>query len=193
MLSDKVWITRKCRINSEKRLKRDEHISQILQLYYSSLLVLFSVYNLAYESSNTNLLLVMGSIIVLVSTVYLYSHNYNERALIMRNCYIRLDEIYYKALRAEKKDEKDSVKQLLDEYTSILMNIENHSEYDYLCVRYSLNNDPKATLPKFTKRDWISYYWAKIWRFLFLLIFATLPFIILLARNTFTNVSFKTL
>ena len=62
--------------------------------------------------------------------------------------------------RAEDKKEIDLIEQLENEYFNVLKSIENHTEYDYLCLRFSLRNknkdnkdnkdDEKNTLPEFT-------------------------------------------
>jgi carbon starvation protein CstA len=100
MLSDKIWVTRKARIYAERRLQRKAIISQTLITFYSAFLVCLSIWTLLYPSSQLNTFLVFASITVLVASIVLYSHRYSERSLAMRNCYIRLDELYPRAKRS---------------------------------------------------------------------------------------------
>ena len=166
MLSNKIWVTRKTRIYTEQRLVKKNQRSQLFIIIYSSCLVFLTVWNLKYPTSNIEILLVIGSIAVLVASVTVSSQNFLERALAMRNCYIKLDELYSKVVRAEKASDDDAIQQLESEYTANLLNVENHIDYDYLCLRFSLRENKKTTLPSFTKTDFCDYLIEKGWRIL---------------------------
>lgn len=178
MLSDKIWITRKSRIFTEQRLLYKNRLSQILITFYSSVLVFLTIWNLKYPDSNLEILLVIGSIAVLVISVTISSQNYLERSLAMRNCYIKLDELYSKIVRAEKDNNYELIQYLESEYTSNILNIENHVEFDYLCLRFSLRNNKKTTLPVFTISDYCRYFFEKGWRVFLTLFFILLPIIV---------------
>lgn len=175
MLSDKIWLTRKARIYAEQRLQRKAILSLILITVYSFSLLSLSIWNLLYSNHIVNLFLVFGSIAVLISSIVLLSQKYTERSIMMRNCYIRLDEIYSKAKRAEHNNDLDMLQQLESEYASTLLNVENHSEYDYLCLRYSLRHNPQTTLPPFTSTDCLRYFWEKSWRIALIFLYFALP------------------
>ena len=175
MLSDKIWLTRKARIYAEQRLQRKAILSLILITVYSFSLLSLSIWNLLYSNHIVNLFLVFGSIAVLISSIVLLSQKYTERSIMMRNCYIRLDEIYSKAKRAEQNNDLDMLQQLESEYASTLLNVENHSEYDYLCLRYSLRHNPQTTLPPFTRIDCLRYFWEKSWRIALIFLYFVLP------------------
>lgn len=191
IFSNKIWVTRKTRIYTEQRLKRKAFLSQLLMIVYSFLLVAISVWNLVHSSQPLNMLSVFGSIAVLISSVFLLSQRYTERALEMRNCYIRLDELYYKVKKSEISKDYNSVEQLQSEYTSILLNIDNHSDYDYLCLRFSLRNNDKTTLPPFTWKNYLSYILEKFWRYLLIIAYFILPLLLTIFWSlTNNNVSF---
>ena len=137
MLSDKIWTTRKCRINAEKRLYRKHIVGQVLVIEYSSVLVCMTIWNLVHPDDHLNIDLVIGSILVLILSIAISSQKYIERSLSMRSCYLKLDELCSKAMRAEKDNDITLLQQLESEYTSNLLNVENHSDYDYLCLRRS--------------------------------------------------------
>lgn len=136
-----------------------------------------------YTNPKINILLVFGSIILLILSVFIASQRFTERGLAMRNCYIRLDELYPKVKRAEKKEDHELIGQLESEYTSNLLNIENHSDYDYLCLRYALHNDKNTTLPPFTWIDRICFVLEKLWRALLIVLFFILPLIAIIVFN----------
>lgn len=191
MLSDKIWITRKSRIYTEQRLLRKNLISQILITYYSSLLVFLTIWNLKYPNSDVDILLVIGSIAVLIVSITVSSQKYLERSLAMKNCYIKLDELCSKVVRAEKNYDSELMQQLESEYTANIINIENHSDYDYLCLRFSLRNSANTTLGDFSMIDYCQYIFHYSWRFLIFIFCFILPFIIAYFWNFYTNVSIK--
>jgi hypothetical protein len=164
MLSDKIWITRKTRIYTEQRLIKMNTISNILVVWYSSILVCLTIWNLQFPNNKLNIYLVFGSIAVLIASIVLTSQKYSERSIAMRNCYIKLDELYSKVKNAEGKSDNISIRDFESEYSGIIQNIENHSDYDYLCLRFSLRNRKDTTLPDFLISNWASYILGKIWR-----------------------------
>ncbi|MDA3779713.1 MAG: SLATT domain-containing protein [Bacteroidales bacterium] len=184
-LSDKIWITRKTRINTEKRLKRYALISEVIMIIFSLVMVYLSIWNFVDQNIDINFLLICGSIGVLIASIYLSSQRFSERALQIRNCYIRLDELNFKVKSIEELGNKDSLKEAMTEYKETLLNIENHNDYDYLCLRYSLRNDKEATFPEFSRIDLFHYFIEKFLRiFLVFLIFLS-PFILLILYSYF--------
>lgn len=164
MLSDKIWITRKTRIYTEQRLQETANISQALMVVYSLALVSVSIWNLQSNDQQLNIISAFASIVVLVLSVHITAQKYAERSIAMRNCYVKLDELYSRAKRAESNKDDDTLEALESEYTSLLINIENHSEYDYLCLRYSLKDNKNTTLLPLSRADYVQYFWEKIWR-----------------------------
>jgi len=150
-----------------------------------------TVWNLKYPNDNVNIFLVISSIAVLIASITILSQKYLERSLAMRNCYVKLDELYSKVKRAEKKENHDLIQQLESEYTAIILNVENHSDYDYLCLRFSLRNNKETTLPEFRKTDYCHYILEKGWRLLVALFYFILPVAIAFLWNLYTNVSIK--
>jgi hypothetical protein len=194
MLSDKIWVTRKARIYAERRLQRKAIISQTLITFYSAFLVCLSIWTLLYPSSQLNTFLVFASITVLVASIVLYSHRYSERSLAMRNCYIRLDELYARAKRSEQTQDYESLIGIESEYASLLLNVENHTDYDYLRFRVSLprQDNSETTLPALTKLEYVRYLIGKLIRVLLIIFYFTLPGLLGVAWNLLAkNGSFK--
>ena len=186
LLSDKIWVTRKSRINSEDRLRKYSIFSELILTIYSTVIVLLSIWNLSYPSSNANLLIVFGSIILLIVSINISSSKYGERALSMRNHYIKLEELYFQAKQAEEQQDFDRICPLKSQYVALLSGIENHSEYDYLRLRYNERNNTDTTLPQFTQIDYINFYLQTAWRFFFVIIIFFLPVIFFIVWNYFT-------
>ncbi len=170
MLSDNLWITRKTRIYSELRLERNAKISKFIITLYSFYLIIFSIWNLNHNNPQISELLVFSSIGIALASISLSAQRYAYRALDMRNCYIRLLELYNDAKRAEAAKNDRLIQKIESKYAQILGNIENHSEYDYLCFRFSIRNIKDSTLKIFNKCDYLVYFYEKIKR-IFLIIF----------------------
>jgi hypothetical protein len=112
--------------------------------------------------------------------------------MAMKNCYIKLDELYSRVKRAEEIGNQTEIQVLENEYSIILQNIENHTEFDYLCLRYNLRNRKDTTLEEFKKSDMISYWIKKILNTISIVLFFTLPLILsFIGGNNWAYVCFK--
>jgi hypothetical protein len=96
----------------------------------------------------------------------------------MRNCYLKLDELYLKVKRAEGNKDDHLLQDLEGEYLTIIQNVENHSDNDYLTLRFNLRNDKDTTFNKFIFFDYVQYYFEKIKGYLLLGLLFVLPFIL---------------
>jgi hypothetical protein len=160
-------------------------ISEFLIIFYSFILVIITIWNLQHPNDNLNILLVFGSIAALVTSITLSSQKYLERSLAMRSCYIKLDELYSRVKRAEEEGNLDLIQELESKYSTNIQNVENHSDYDYLCLRYNLRNNKDTSLPEFNRSDYFHFYFEKFGRILLVLLLFVLPFVIAAIWNWF--------
>ena len=158
-------------------------LSQVLMIVYSSILVFSAIWNLIHPNNDVNLLLVCGSIAVLIVSIYLSSQKFIERSLSIRNCYVQLDKIYSAVKRAEKSQDIKMIENYETKYSDILLSVENHTDYDYLCMRHSIRNEEDTTLPKYTKLDFCHYILEKAYRLLAVVLYFCLPLMILFIWN----------
>lgn len=178
MQSDRIWITRKSRIIAEQRFLRANSISNFLVIWYSFTLMVVTIWNLKYPNDYLNIFLIFGSIAVLIASVVVASQKYSERSLAMKNCYLKLDELYLKVKRAEGNLDEQLLQNLEGEYLTIIQNVENHSDNDYLTLRFNLRNHKDTTFNKFNKFDYVQYYFEKFkGNFVIVLLFL-LPFLL---------------
>lgn len=177
-LSDKIWLTRKARIYTEQRLLNKSIITQAVMIFYSFGLVSISLLALTNHNKYLEIYSTVSAIAVLVLSVFISSQRYSERAMMIRNCYIRLDKLYLTSMKIEKVGDEEKIEQIESEYANILLNVENHSDYDFLSLRYSLRNNKDTNLPRFTFYEYLNYYFSKIYRMLLSIIIFFLPFII---------------
>ncbi len=146
---------------------------------FSLALTSLSIWNLQDNDPRLNLVSAFASIVVLVLSVHVTSQKYAERSISMRNCYVKLDELYSKVKRAEVNNDENMIQQLESEYTGLLINIENHSEYDFLCLRHSLKNNANTSLAPFTRQDNLRYSWEKSWRGALMIIGFAIPIFVI--------------
>ena len=177
-ISDKIWITRKARIYTEQRLINKSLITQAIMIFYSFGLVSISLCCLINPNEYYTIYSIISSLAVFVSSVFISSQRFSERAMMIRNCYIRLDDLYSRSVQIENEGDEGKIFQIESEYANILLNVENHSDYDFLCLRYSLRKNIKTSLPRFTCSDILKYFIYKFYRVLLSIIILFLPFII---------------
>lgn len=144
-LSDKIWITRKCRINLSERLKSNNLFYQSLIIWYSFLLITLTIFDksvpVVEDSYSLTLILSIG---ILILSVFVMSMNYSERAIKAQILYTQLDCLYNQVKNAAQSQEEILYKQ----YTDLINLTENHSDkYDFLKVKYDLRNEDKQENP----------------------------------------------
>ena len=177
-LSDKIWITRKTRIFTEKRLQKNAILSEVFIIVFSLLMVFLSIWNYIHPNQKISFLLICGAIALLTVSIFLSSQKFTERSHAMRNCYISLDELYFKVNNHERDSHSDAIDDFQKMYNNILLNIENHSSYDFLCLRHSLRNNNKTTLPPYTRIDFMHFIIEKALRIVLIMLFFILPFLL---------------
>ncbi len=94
-LLNKIWITRKNRINTESRLLKYQFLFSILIPWYSIALIFYSIMP-SRNSWITPVFTVCGSIVVLVSSIITSSQKLELRAHLMKEHYIELSQLLSK-------------------------------------------------------------------------------------------------
>lgn len=143
--SDKIWWTRKARIQTEKRLLNNALHANLLLLWYSFCSAASAIYYLNTNNDNTTHDLVgvswaIFSVLVLCIAGFINGLTYKERAGQVKVCYEDLNKLYKRVLDQAKDSD---ISHLSVEYEQILGVCENHSELDYyltLCVEHVTNS-----------------------------------------------------
>lgn len=179
-LGDKIWITRKCRINLSERLKKNNLLSQSLIIWYSFLLIALTIFdkNSSYFKDSYSLTLIL-SIGILVLSIFIMSMNYSERAIKAQILYVQLDCLCNQVENAVQCDEK----KLYEQYTNLIALTENHSDYDYLKTQYDLKDMDKIKYPNppvLKIVDYINFYFQKFFSIFGWIFSAVLPLLIFL-------------
>lgn len=130
-----IYDTRKCRIEAEKRVRRKEMFFSFINIYYSALVIIFSIVALTVASDSTelNIKLICVSIATFSITVFNSSKNYKELIFLYRSNYLELESLY----RRTKTDIE--LAEINKKYEVILSRCPNHEDCDY--YSYSKNRD----------------------------------------------------
>lgn len=175
-LQRRVYITYKARINTAERLKRTESFIQGLNIYYSLFLTALSIYTVTNSSQKLSLVLIIASVVVTVSIVFLSTKRYAERAKDLKNNYIMLDQLYRDICDANDIDELDK---LGKQYTVLLNNSENHTEYDY----YNAIKNMKDESDTLSKKQTVRHYARAILKWSLISLLVAVPFLIRYVAN----------
>jgi hypothetical protein len=93
---------------------------------------------------------------------FITSKNYKERYFNLKLNYIEIDKLYIelKDLSNSKEIDGDEVKKIYEKYSNLLKYVENQSNYDYLTVMSSIEEEKK----KLTKKQLRLLGWYKVSR-----------------------------
>ena len=172
---NKVWVTKKARMEAENRVLRNDRMANVIINYYNLLVLSVSIYTLIWESKIGVVLTTIVSVGLFGISNYINSMNYKESAFKYRESYLRLSKIETKLdnliLKLASKEEKLSeFNKIKEEYDNILELSYNHSEIDYTVVAIQSDRCNKDYIQK--------YNWYKIKFNVGIFIILILPLII---------------
>lgn len=177
-LQNKIWITRKSRIEASERLLRNDFHSHIIINLYATLLVIISVYDLYSTKIDLSLLAVIGSILVLTTSIFISSKNFRERSNFLKTCYIKLDKLQTKINSLTDSEKESRILEISEEYNDILLNSENHLPVDFTKIKLSIPKQNREKSTKISTTELISFYIYSFLRISCLIILYFLPAII---------------
>lgn len=172
---NQVYTTRKARINASERLMKKEGFIQGINIYYSCILIAFSIYGLKNQSYILSLLSTIASISLTLSLLYVGAQKYSERAADLKKNYIQLQELYFK-IEGITEETPELIK-YREEYIELLNNSENHSELDYLKAQISLE---KASV-----KNTLRYYSVIAWYWFLKMLMIVVPIIVIVLTFVF--------
>jgi hypothetical protein len=124
---------------AETRLKNAETVSQIFVAWYSVCLIGLSLIDLSqsYRVRDASVITAILSVAVLATSIFLSTRNFSIRAAAFRNCYLKLQEIYWSEGNPEEKAKV---------YAKTLPMFENHLQRDHEWVLFQsfLHRKPLA-------------------------------------------------
>lgn len=172
-LDDRIWITRKSRINASERLLKTANFIDFVNVYYSIFLILLSLISISPYVDNSGILSYVslaGSITLTISIVYASSLGYKERSAALKQNYIALQSLL-NGLQFIKGDDEKEIQRIQQDYNELLNNVENHKVIDYLnLLRTGDVKDKKMTIA-----NWCYFIWYYLRNFTWKLALVTLP------------------
>ncbi|MEC0106780.1 SLATT domain-containing protein [Paenibacillus taichungensis] len=139
---NRIWVTKKTRMESETRLKRNHIVSNIIINYYTFAVLAFSIWSLvldpeSYVSKYVTLMTVISSVGLFGVTLLISSLGYRERALQFKESYLKLDSLESEfkhlsrsAYQLSKEDVIERFHMLEKKYFDILSLSDNHDSID---------------------------------------------------------------
>lgn len=143
-LSNRIWITRKCRINAAERLEVYNFLIKFFQIYYSTISFIMTIANFYFASKHLSndfltLLLPIYSSATLFFSLFFSSQNFKERANCFKKNYHQLDrlnrELDYKL--NVKQISCEDIENIEDRYLASLENSANHAFVDLIKYKWS--------------------------------------------------------
>lgn len=128
-LSNRIWWTRKARIEAEQRLLRISFHANLLLFYYSAFSVGTSVYyfKFAPKSEYINFVWILFSILIFCIQCFSSGFQLNRRAGLLKECYEALGNLDQKCRNANEYE----LIQIGKDFTLLLRSCENHQSLDY--------------------------------------------------------------
>lgn len=141
-IKNRLWVTKKIRMESEARLRKNHNISNIIINYYTFAVLAFSIWSLVLDPNSSmakyvTLMTVISSVGLFGVTLLISSIGYKERALQFKESYLKLDSLesdFKHLLRSAYRMNKDEVVDqfylLEKKYYDILDLSDNHDQVD---------------------------------------------------------------
>ncbi|RJF79327.1 SLATT domain-containing protein [Azospirillum cavernae] len=176
---DRIWITSKVRMISERRYLSYESTAHLLMNTFSGILLLTSIYpdEIGRSVPGLSKINVAFSLLIFGSSLLVYGFKFGETAAKHRECYLKLQR-----LLDSNKDDEDN----FEKYHDILENYPNQSDrdyYDFVFERYRKRKEPilrPGTDVEIVPSFWVcaSYLCRK---FLFFIFCRAMPVIFIVA------------
>jgi hypothetical protein len=117
-LANSIWITRKARIQAEKRLLANAVHSQAILFWYSFISVAISIYYLKFNPSSeyASISWVIFSVLVLCVSCFINGFKFESRAGLIKECYETLGELQQRAKVAEANAPESEIRIISQEY-----------------------------------------------------------------------------
>jgi hypothetical protein len=179
-LSKNIWVTRKCRILASERLANYDLIAQIIVNYYAIFLVALAIWDLYEENNDLSLAIVIGSIMVATTSLFISSRNFKERSLILKNCYTKLNAMCRYVERLENDNKYIDLIESEKEYDMFINNFENHHDIDYLRFKYNIHFNKNNVDIKLSITEWSKFILINIYMKTICLLLFALPILIIM-------------
>lgn len=170
-LPDQIWTTRISRVNAEKRLINKEAFFQAINIYYSCVTIIFSIFTLLDNNEKLSLMTVFMTISLLIVILYLNGQKYLEHAREYRKNYTELQKLEFE-LKSIDSDDVELIKKIYNRYCDLLDSSNNHISFDYYETVHGSSGEYRNKKWKTVR---CRYYCNVAWRLLLKICVILLP------------------
>jgi hypothetical protein len=178
--NDRIWKTKKARMEAEERLNKYNFLSNLLVNYYTFFVLAFSIWTLISEDTDISLLTVIASVGLFGVSLFLSYVGFREKAIQFKDSYQRLDELDIDVKSLLRKSNTITVEELINilnsyekKYNEIISKTDNHSSIDYQKLAISRKLDGYKDLR-------LNYYLTSLGVNLFILFLFVSPILLFL-------------
>ena len=139
-LTNKIWKTRKSRINASERLLAKAKYFELLNVVYSIFVIALSVISLLPNKSNYAIFSTIGSTALAILVIYANTSGLRDRSYALKNNYISLHELLNKMESVDSSD-KEAIDGIAEEYTKLLNDCENHTSFDMYRSKHEAHDE----------------------------------------------------
>ncbi|MGE6719569.1 SLATT domain-containing protein [Peribacillus frigoritolerans] len=139
---NKVWVTKKIRMDAEARMNKNNLFSLIIVNYYTLIVLSLSIWALVIESKymvdKISLITVISSVALFGISLFVSVFGFKEKAISYKQCYLdlyRLENQFDEILLDDSLDHSKALNkfnELKKDYNHILEKTDNHSDEDRL-------------------------------------------------------------
>lgn len=176
-LLDQIYITRKSRIWAAERYKGWDNLILIINIYYSALLIIFSIITFTDSTIQVDIFLISASILVFAFNAISMSQNFKETYFAFKDNYLSLGKLYGEL---ERDKNNDKLSEYQSEYNKLLTLCQNHTTYDYNKMLLKDNYQLKKVVNSGKQKKWqiySEYYIHKVGQGCAVLILVIAPFL----------------
>lgn len=153
LLADRIFWSKKSRVQAEKRLRSNDLASQILLLWYSVFTVCISIFELTSPSEQSQFptIMVILSVLILCTSLFVGNRNFKDRSMILKQSYESLGSLESKCFELDKltvdRDKTELIAVITDGYSRALAISENHNDNDFknALIQEYINTAPPRT------------------------------------------------
>ncbi|WP_088830015.1 SLATT domain-containing protein [Paenibacillus tyrfis] len=191
---NRLWRTKKARIEAEARLNKYNILSIIVVNYYTFLVLALSIWSLILDSNSDwakyiTIITVIVSVGLFGGTILVSSMNFKEKAEKFKKSYIAIEELEVEVKKLTRSltflTEQHKILRLSEiekSYAEILNSTDNHSPMDNLKVLI----DRKNTEVKWFEK--INYYFKRAASNLFIILLFTAPILVFFLIKNFLGI-----
>ncbi|QUH28710.1 SLATT domain-containing protein [Vallitalea guaymasensis] len=132
-LENRIYLTRAARICAAERCKSWSHFLNVLTIWYSISIIVFSILNMinTTKPEYISVSLLAFSVIAFGVPVISNKLNYEERFKKHKHCYIILYNLYLELAYKQNKTPQ-VLNDIQKRYIELLQQYENHNNFDYI-------------------------------------------------------------